>query len=123
MYYITMKEILRNKTVWVVRENGEWHSIAVGVCFTKTEAEEFLTNYKGKKAWYVYTIIEQSLNHAFDKFDEQVKNNVIHSESETIAKEANNELRRQIVREVEKKYDDVLKPIEETIHKLIRQGV
>lgn len=123
MYYTTMKEILRNKTVWVVRENGEWHSVAIGVCFTKTEAEKFLIDYNNKKAWYVYTIVEQPLNQAFDKFDEQVKSNVIRSESETIAKKANNELRRQIIREVEKKYDDVLKPIEETIHKLIRQGV
>ena len=123
MYYNTLKEILENKTVWVVKEDGEWHSEAVGVCFTRAEAEEFIINYKDKKGWYAYTVVEQPLGEAFVEFDERTKQKTIRTESELIAKKADLALRLEVQKEVEKKYDEILKPIRETIDRLIRRGV
>jgi hypothetical protein len=122
MYYESVKEVLRDKTIWVVGETGEWYYSALVVCFTKAEAEQFITDYKGKRFGYNYRIDELRLGEALDKFDEETKRKTIKTESEKIAEAGNDRLRTQIIREMREKYTEALQPIEEALNKIVKRG-
>jgi hypothetical protein len=122
MFYSSVKKVLRDKTVWVVGEEGEWYYSALAVCFTKAEAEQFIADYKGKRVGYGYRIDELRLGEALDKFDEETKSKTIKTESEKIAEEGNDRLRTQIIREMREKYTKALQPIEEELNKIVERG-
>lgn len=123
MYYDTLKEILKKKTVWVVVEKGEWYCTTIEVCFSKAEAEEFVLKHSPSRYWLECEIREQSIEDVLAIFDERTENKTIHNESEKIARQADNKLRLDIEREIEKKYDEKLKPIRDALDNLIRRGV
>jgi hypothetical protein len=123
MYYDTLKETLKKKTIWVVVEKGEWHCVAVEVCYSRAEAEDFISKRSPSKHWLDYEVREQSIEDVLVTFDERNKNETIRNESEEIAKRADSKLRLDIEREIEKKYDEKLKPIRDTLDNLIRRGV
>ena len=123
MYYNTLKEILKKKTMWVVVEKGEWYFVAVEVCYSRMEAEEFISKHSPSRHWLEYEICEQSVEDILATFDERAKDKTIRNESEEIAKRADSKLRLDIEREIEKKYDEKLKPIRDTLDNLIRRGV
>jgi hypothetical protein len=123
MYYDTLKKILKKKTMWVVVEKGEWYYVAIEVCASKAEAEDFISKHSPSKHWLDYEIREQFVEDALNTFDERTKDKTIHNEGEEIAKRADRTLRLDIEREIEKKYSEKLKPIKDTLDNLIRQGV
>lgn len=123
MYYDTLKEILKKKTLWVVAEKGEWYCVAVEVCYSKAEAEDFISKRSPSRHWLEYEICEQSVEDILATFDERTKDKTIRNESEEIAKRTDSKLRLDIEREIEKKYDEKLKPIRDTLDNLIRRGV
>ena len=123
MYYDTLKEILKKKTMWVVVEKGEWYYVTVEVCASKTEAEDFISKHSPSKYWLNYEIREQSVEDVLDTFDKRTKDKTIRNESEEIAKRADRTLRLNIEREIEKKYSEELTPIRDTLDNLIRRGV
>ena len=123
MYYNTLKETLKKKTVWVVVEKGEWYYVAVEVCYSRAEAEDFISKRSPSRYWLDYEIREQSVEEALNTFDERTKDKTIRNESEEIAKRADSKLRLDIEREIEKKYAEKLKPIRDTLDSLIRWGV
>ncbi len=123
MYYDALKQVLANKTVLVVVETGEWYDAAIGVCFTRAEAEQFIIDYPNKKYWYEYKIVEQSIGKALEEFDERTKRKTIRDEGEAIAKEVDYNIRTGIEREIEKKYTEILEPIRDTLDTLVRRGV
>ena len=123
MYYDTLKETLKKKTIWVVVEKGEWYYVAVEVCYSRVEAEDFISKHSPSRHWLDYEIREQSVEDALTIFDERTKDKTIRDESEEISKRADSKLRLDIEREIEKKYSEKLKPIRDTLDNLIRQGV
>ena len=122
MYFYTLKEVLKNKTVWVVAEKGEWYYAAVEVCFSKAEAEDFVSKHSPSRCWREYEIREQSIEEVLSVFDEETKEKTIQDESEEIAKRADIKLRLDIEREVEKRYNEKLKPIRDALDELVRRG-
>lgn len=123
MYYNTLKESLEKKNIWVIVEKGDWYCVAIEVCFSRAEAEDFISKHSPSRHWYEYEIREQSVGDALNTFDERIKDETIRSKSEEIAKRADSKLRLDIEREVEKKYDEKLKPIRDALDSLIRRGV
>jgi hypothetical protein len=122
MFYSSVKKVLRDKTVWVVGETADWYYSALTICFTKAEAEQFITDYTGKRIGYSYRIDELRLGEALDKFDEETKSKTIKTESKKIAEEGNDRLRTQIIREMREKYTKALQPIEEELNKIVERG-
>jgi hypothetical protein len=123
MYYDALKVILEKKNIWVVVEKGEWYCVAIEVCFSRAEAEDFISKHSPSRHWFEYEIREQSVGDALNTFDERTKDKTIRSESEEISRRADDKLRLDIEREVEKKYDEKLKPIRDALDNLIRRGV
>ena len=118
MYFDGLKEKLKNKTLWVVVEVGEWHCIAVEVFTTQAEAFAYMNNPTNLNPLYDYKIVEQSIGEALEKFDKRTRTQTIREEAEAIAKEADWNLRNEISSQIHKQYNEALKPIEEAIHKL-----
>ena len=118
MYYEELKKILKTKTLWVVVEKGEWHCIAVEAFPTKEEAEKYKANKSNHKRSCYYEVIEQSLEKAFDKFDERTKTKTINDEAEKIAQKVDYKTRTEISHQIHQQYNQALKPIEEAIAKL-----
>lgn len=123
MYYNTLKEALIKKTIWVVIEKGDWYYVAVEVCYSKAEAEDFISKRSPSRHWYEYEIREQPIEEVLSIFDKRAKDNTIRNESEEIAKRADDKLRLDIEREIERKYDEKLKPIRDSLDTLIGRGV
>jgi hypothetical protein len=118
MYFDGLKEKLKNKTLWVVVEVGEWHCIAVEVFTTQAEAFAYMNNPTNRNPLYDYKVVEQSIGEALTKFDERVKAQTIREEAEAIAKEVDWNLRNEISSQIYRQYNDALKPIEDAIHRL-----
>ena len=114
---------MKKKSLWVVAETGDWYCVAVEVCSSRAEAEDFISKHSPSKHWYEYKIYEQSIEEVLTIFDKRTKDNTIRNESKEIAKRADNKLRLDIEREIEKKYDEKLKPIRDILDNLIRRGV
>ena len=123
MYYDTLKETLKKKTIWVVVEKGEWYCVAVEVCYSKAEAEDFISKRSPSRHWLDYEIREQSVEDVLTNFEERTKDKTIRDESEEISKRADSKLRLDIEREIEKNMTKKLKPIRDTLDNLIRRGV
>lgn len=118
MYFNGLKEKLKNKTLWVVTEVGEWHCVAIEVFITQAEALAYMNNPINRNPLYDYKIVEQSIGEALKKFDERTRTQTIREEAEAIAKEADWNLRNEISSQIHKQYNEALKPIGEAISRL-----
>jgi hypothetical protein len=118
MYFDGLKEKLKNKTLWVVVEVGEWHCVAVEVFTSQAEAFAYMNNPTNRNPLYDYKVVEQSIGEALEKFDKRTRTQTIREEAEAIAKEADWNLRNEISSQIHKQYNEALKPIEEAISKL-----
>lgn len=118
MYFDGLKEKLKNKTLWVVVEKGEWHCIAVEVFTTQAEALTYINNPINCNPLYYYEVREQSIGKALEEFDKRTRTQTIREEAEAIAKEADWNLRNEISSQIHRQYNEALKPIEEAISRL-----
>lgn len=118
MYFDGLKEKLKNKTLWVVVEKGEWHCIAVEVFTTQAEALTYISNPINCNPLYDYEVREQSIGKALEEFDKRTRTQTIREEAEAIAKEADWNLRNEISSQIHRQYNEALKPIEEAISRL-----
>lgn len=118
MYFKTLKEVLKSKTIWVVAEKGEWSYIAIEAFPSKTEAENYIKNLHSHNHYYSYEVVEQSLDEAFKTFDERVETYAINKEAEKIARYADWELRNRISEQIHRQYNEALQPIAEAITSL-----
>ena len=118
MYFDGLKEKLKNKTLWVVVEVGEWHCVAIEVFTTQAEALVYMNNPINRNPLYDYKVVEQSIGEALKEFDKRVRAQTIREEAEAIAKEVDWNLRNEISSQIHKQYNEALKPIEEAISRL-----
>jgi hypothetical protein len=118
MYFDGLKEKLKNKTLWVVVEVGEWHCVAVEVFTSQAEAFAYMNNPTNCNPLYDYKVVEPSIGEALKEFDKRVKAQTIREEAETIAKEVDWNLRNEISSQIHRQYKEALKPIEEAIRRL-----
>jgi hypothetical protein len=118
MYFDGLKEKMKNRTLWVVTEKGEWHYMAIEVFTTQADALAYINNPTNCNPLYDYDVVEQSIGKALEEFDKRARIQAIREEAEAIAKEADWNLRNEISSQIHKQYNEALKPIEEAIHRL-----
>ena len=133
MYYLQLIEILSQKKLYVVFEEGWYYCTVLKIFTTKKEAIAFWekttkkvwanTDYKkyavsnNTEGFWYYGLEEVNISDIFNYFKETIINKTIQEKAEEIKTQSEKFINREIKYQISKKMDSILKDITEIFQK------
>lgn len=126
MFYGMIKELLKEKTIWVVLDEGWFYSKPLAVFFDKSSAiaywevktlqtysdEKYIEiaqkSYSSESHWY-YGLEEYSLKDIFQYTDDNLIKATISDEADAIRRKGNDSIADRAIIQERKRTDDILK--------------
>lgn len=124
--YEDIKNLLAEKTIWAITENGWYYTKALNIFFdeesaiacweeltkvkySKEKYEEITTNYDSNyQGFYYYGIEKSCLKDIFKELDCCLINKTIYEESKKIYKKGNDLIKNEGYKESEKRTNEIL---------------